>query len=172
MRLPALVIAVLLAGWVLAALLPRPDRGLPTFAQAERDLGESERAHREGRLQEDPERRELRQAVLRAGERLDRLPCNESLRRDFVDAAIPFLRTVMATRDEAPVETFRVDGRVLNGTRFLDGQAIRRIERAVSDGLLHPEDLPNDLAWIANNPPEIEEAAAALRQLTPRTNCG
>lgn len=171
MRIAAIVVVVLLASWAIVELLPQPSREPPTFAEAEWGLGQLERAQRDGRLREDAGRRELRQAVLRAGERLDQLPCDEFLRQDFAAAAIPFLRAAMTNRDRPPVETLRVEGKVLNATRFLDGQVTIRIERAVADGLLRSDDLPPDVAWIAINPPEIEEARAALRQLND-TNCG
>ncbi len=171
MRIAAIFIAVLLVSWIVFELLLQPVPELPTFAQAERDLGELQQAQRDGRLQEDPDRRELRQSVRRANERLKGLPCDEVLRQDFVDAVIPFLRAVMATRGEAPVETVRVGDRVLNGTHFLDGQVTYEIERAVDDGFLRADDLPPELAWIATQLPEIADAGAALRQIAGHPNC-
>ncbi len=84
-----LVISIVLVRWLLT---PRVD--LPTFAQVEQrlpEMAELARAHREGRLVEDPVRGELRRAVYLAYERLELTPCDEGLRQDFVAAVIPFI---------------------------------------------------------------------------------
>lgn len=171
MRKVTIIIVILLVGWILVDLLREPAPGLPSFAEREREMGELEQAQRDGRLREDPDRRGLRRSVLQAGERLKDFPCSDALRQDFANAVTPFLRTVIATRDERPVETVRVGDKVLNGTRFLDGLVIQEIERAVSNGLLRSDDLPPELAFIATNSPEMEQAAVALRQFTPYAKC-
>lgn len=150
-----LVLAVMLVNWLSAPSVtsnpeltsPRGthDPGLPTFAQVEArlpDMAELAQAHREGRLIEDPERGDLRRAVLSTYEQYRQLPCDEILRRDFVAAVIPFIETVHNSRGAEPIEIFHGTRGVLNATKYLDGEVIQELSMAAGFGLLDHDELP------------------------------
>lgn len=139
-----LVLSIVLVKWLLTPGGPtRSD--LPTFAQVEqrlRAMAELGRAHREGRLVEDPERGELRRTVLLAYERLEQAPCDEILRRDLVVAVIPFIEAVHNSKGAAPIETYHGELGVLNATEYLDREVIQKLSWAAGFGWLSHEDLP------------------------------
>ncbi len=137
-----LVLSVILVQWLLNPSTPE----LPTFAQVEQklpDRAELARAHREGRLIEDPVRGDLRRAVLLAHERLEQMPCDEGLRRDLVAAAIPFIEAVHKSRGAPPIETYHGERGVLNATEYLDYQVIQNLSWAAGFGWINHEELPD-----------------------------
>ncbi len=140
-----LVLSVFLAQWMMnPEVSTRPE--LPTFSQVEQKLperAELARAHREGRLIEDPVRGDLRRAVLLALERLERAPCDDGLRRDLLAAVIPFIQTVHESRGAAPIETYHGDRGVLNATAYLDYQVTTKLSWAAGSGWLNHEELPD-----------------------------
>jgi hypothetical protein len=109
-------------------------------------LATSEEAEGEGRRQaamvaptsaENPQRRELRQAVLRAAKHLESSPCNADYRKQLVAAAKPFVRSIQ----DGPREVAVVNGKKQDLSKKFDKPAVDKIFEAMMRGHLDPRDL-------------------------------
>lgn len=162
MRLFILAIACVLVVW---ALWPRqsaltPSAQVPTFEQSRADSRVLEAAASSGTLREDPGRRELRQAVLTAGNRLENSPCDKTVQLALRKATSELMANLIRTRDE-PIETYTIDGRVVNATGFLNTAAITVMREAQSSGVLRPGDMRGKpVAPDAPLPPPSEDGFA------------
>ena len=146
----ATILIILFAGWVIfGAPIPKfsvqpltPSAKIPTFEKVQSQLAVLRQADKDGLLQQDPVREEQRLAVLEAFARLEKSPCDEGLRREYSKSLIPFLKSDIREADKPPVETFEIDGKVLNATGYLDGKALQTMYVAVYSGYLRSKDLP------------------------------
>ncbi|HMA16240.1 MAG TPA: hypothetical protein VKP12_15740 [Kiloniellaceae bacterium] len=136
-------LAMLLGIWIgfgapvpfLASELPA-DPALATYAEAKEE-GRRQAAMATPTSGENPERRELRKAVLRAAMNLDSSPCNASYRKQLVAAAKPFLRSI----EEGPREVAVVNGKKQEVSKKFDKPAVDKIFEAMMKGHLDPRDL-------------------------------
>ena len=96
-----------------------------------------------GRVAQDPRRRELREAVLHQAERLAQWPCSEIEGRDLAQAAIPFLEAMA----EGPSETENVsiDGTIYNASELLDEPARLALSKATMSGQIKDGEIPGHL---------------------------
>jgi len=153
MRFTALIIVAGLGLWVVAGMpVPvtvvrplTPDPDLPTFAQASADLSLVQEAVEMGRVEQNPVRRRLREALLDASERLRLDPCSAELRASFAAAAVPFLEAQLGNR-QFPPEPIEIEGRTLSASNHFDEPVYNAISDALSEGRLRNDDLPEGLS--------------------------
>jgi hypothetical protein len=146
MRLLLVGIVCAVVAWVVwtnsspGLVSANPSPQLRTFAQTVADRDALESAKRTGRLHEAPARRELRQAVLRAANRLENSPCDAAVRLAFRKAVVSLIAHLRDTDDAAP-ETYAINGRVVDTTGFLNSEASDVIEQAAFAGVLRDGDI-------------------------------
>ena len=106
MRLFICGMLLALAGWALWPSISavQPSAALPTFESSRADREILERARSSGRLSEDPARRELRQAVLRAANRLENSPCDSGAKLAFRE-----VQSIQIGRHERELEQLAAD---------------------------------------------------------------
>ena len=152
MRFPLLLLAVGAVLWFgFGAPVPvvthkplEPSDEVGSFAavQSESSVYKVQQAIANGRVSQDPARRKLRQAVIRAGERLRSWPCNEGVRQEFVAAVVPYLEALM----DGPAEYVTIDGKQHNASRVFEEEPYRFIEQAVYARQIRHGDIPRRLA--------------------------
>jgi hypothetical protein len=119
------IVIVGLAMWLFAPRLSAvpPNGQLRGFTQRLEDNETLKKAAAAGKLHEDPQRRALRQAILRASSRVVSSPCDPRLRQTLRDAFDAYHRVVKPV-DFDPVETFTLkDGTVIEAERYFQGPA-------------------------------------------------
>ena len=112
---------------------------IPTVRQSVSDAETLARAAAAGRQNEDPRRRQLRQSVLSAADRLAASPCEERLRQALREAVAALLADLQQTRDR-PVETLEVDGRALDASGVLNRPVTDVISEAETAHVMTPGD--------------------------------
>ncbi len=110
---------------------------IPTVRQSMSDAEMLARAAATGRLNEDPQRRQLRRSVLSAADRLAASPCEERLKQALREAVAALLANLQQTRDR-PVETLDVDGRALDASGFLNRPVTDVISEAETADVMTP----------------------------------
>ena len=114
-------------GVLLMVSSPRQPEIVDTGSEA-RDREAVQNAVGAGKLQEDPRRRALRQAVLNAANRVEASPC-DTRQRSTLSSAFDAYRRHMAATTEDRVETLTLpDGRVIDVSHHFDepvGDAMR-----------------------------------------------
>ena len=91
-----------------------------------------------GRIRQDPQRKKLRRAVMKAAERLETWPCNDSVRRELALAATDFIPTMRL----GMTETYVLDGKTVDASHYADRRPHEALIGAVLSGRLGAEDLP------------------------------
>jgi hypothetical protein len=89
---------------------------------ADATIAALDQAKRTKRLQEDPALKELRRDVLAAAKLLIRAPCDEDKHRALSKALTDLIE---ASEDGSDIEQVEIDGRMINGTPFLNEQSYR-----------------------------------------------
>ena len=133
---------------------PTPSEQIPTFEQKIADREEIEMAYDDGRLVEDPNRREARQAVIDAWDMLEYSPCDEDLKSAFRTAVRRFFEGSMDS-SRSSSETIEVDGRVIDGSGFFSAAAWESIQDGAMAGHLRPEDLSRRYAIMKKLAPNM-----------------
>jgi hypothetical protein len=157
-----LVIALALSGlvgWVAwPGHAPPPGRPRTVARPAPGDDAALARAAAAGRLAEDPDRHSLRQAVLRAAERLAATPCDERARDDLRRASAALVTHLLDSEDK-PLEFVMVDGRGVDASGYFNAAAGGVIRQAMRDGVLSHGDLPmprHEARWLGPAKPSTE----------------
>jgi hypothetical protein len=126
---------------------PSPDPALWSFERSVERRESLEVAKARGQVHEDPQLRQLREAVLVASSRLEFSPCDDRLRpplRQAIGALLVGLRDAAGQKRE----TATLDGVALDATPFLNTEAAAIISEARQVGLVHREDLPAEVGIL------------------------
>jgi hypothetical protein len=126
---------------------PPADPQLWTFDRRVEQPESFEIAWARGRVQEDPVRRRLRQAVLDASSRLEFSPCDSQLRPPLRRAIGALLLELRDTAGQK-LEIARMDGEEFDATPFLNTAAAAVIREARHVGLVYREDLPPEVGIL------------------------
>ena len=130
---------------------PQPDPDIPVLERAMQDRLGLQQAQAEGRLPENWRRHELRQAVLDAARRLEAAPCDAAARDELRRAIMALLALLTATAD-TPVETFALDGRIIDASSFLNAPAAAVMREAAMAGVISPTEMPEAIRASAPIP--------------------
>jgi len=158
MRFTAVLLVALVGLWfyfdapvpMQAAKPMEPSEEIPTFASAVASLDDRRlvrEAFEMGRVQENPERRELREAFHDAHTRLMAYPCDDEAQRDFGLAAAPFIESAQGKR-QLPLETVTIDGKQMNVSVVIEEEIYQSANLALFTGQIKPENLPPSLAGM------------------------
>jgi hypothetical protein len=131
-----LFIVIVICGLVVWLFMPhltpvKPDSRVPTFEQALADREALKDAAESGRLREDPQRRALRQAILRAADREEASPCDNRLRQALGEAIAAFFTNVTAAGSDS-VETITVSNREINSSVYFNEQVRNVFHEAIA----------------------------------------
>ncbi len=149
-----------------------PSADLPTFEEVQARSKALREAFKEGLIQEDPARQELRFSVLDAFEELKDSPCDKAVRQTYVKAIRPFIKRNIRDRASTPVEIYEHYGKKLNATCMFDEAARSTIYQALMFGYLDGKDRPGAAGRAFAMAKKFTNAKTALAKsrIAPKCN--
>jgi hypothetical protein len=129
----ALIVVCGLALFMLMTYVSEPGHGvtLRPFAQGVAERAAVQNAAAAGKLHQDPELRELRQAIFNAASRVESSPCDARQRQTLREAVATYTREMFSRALRPPTETVALpDGTVIRADSYFSQQVVAAASHA------------------------------------------